>query len=230
MELEKVLENYSGNLEKLVQYITGATADLIDLETLALGSANSLQEEINARLATLREFQKRRGSQLLKKVTDSADPSAFDTSSFAKSLMRESLQVNFLRKDQTELQEELNALKQLHAGSKNPMEKFVEEIQAKVGVEGQKLEIEDSIEMLLVKKVSALEKKVASKFKKELDSVKHTVGVVMCDYLKKIEQLDLQCVSSKKLNEDTVQKLNHYMTLTRQFKKRSLYLKRDTIT
>lgn len=219
MELEKVLENYSGNLEKLVQYITGTTSDLVELEPLSLVSPTNLQEEINSRLGTLREFQKRRGSQLLKQVTEAADQTAFDTSMFAKSLMRESLQVNFLRKDTTELQEELNKLKELHSKGKNPMEKFVEEIQSKVGVEDQKLEIEDSIEMLLVKKVAALEKKATSKFKKEVDSVKHTLGVMMCDYLQKIEQLDLQCVSSKKLTEDTVQKLNHYMNLTRQFKK-----------
>jgi len=224
MDVDKILDNYCQNLNRIVLYMKGRQTDLQNIEMLTVPEhmLKGSTSEININLSLLRNVERIKGSEILADIKNTVNEQIFDKSTFNKSLMRESLKSNVFRKDPAELLAELQNLQEIHERESAPMEKFIDLIQGKMqpsqstkrklGLDPNKDSgVEDSIELLLIKRVTALEKLMPKENRKMLQQMNHTLGTLMIDYLSKIEQLDSMVEVNKEQNESLKSKLDENM-------------------
>ena len=227
LTVEKILDNYCTNLNKIVLYMKGKQSDMKDLAQLRVPDhmLNPSTSEINLNIDLLKNVERIKGSEILADLRHNISDSVFDSFKFNKSLMREALKSNVFRRDPNELKIEVDELKNLHLREPQPMEKFLDVVQSKMlpnQSTKRKMElsqfadsrdggVEDSIEMLLIKRLAFLEKRMPRELGKYFEQAKHTLGSIMIDYLNKIEQLDILVLSNRDQNESLKQKLEEYM-------------------
>ena len=235
LTVEKILDNYCTNLNKIVLYLKGKQSDMKDLVQLRIPDhmLNPSSSEINLNIDLLRNVERIKGSEILADLRLNVSDAVFDSGKFKKSLMREALKSNLFRKDASELKDEVDHLKTLHMREPQPLEKFLDIVQSKMQpnqstkrkmelsqfVDSRETGIEDSIEMLLIKRLAFLEKRMPRDLAKQFEKVKHTLGSIMIDYVGKISELDASVLSNKEQNENLKTRLEDYMMEIRTRKK-----------
>lgn len=239
-DIEKILASYCNNLNRIIQYLKGRQTDLKDIEDLEISESHfsNRVSEINIDLEMLRNVERIKGSEILAGIKNRAPEDFLDATTFSKSLMRESLMSNALRRNKEELLNELEELQHLHQNEAEPMGKFLDVINCKLDPSGSSKDsrvydlksfaesristtslMEDSIEMLLIKRLASLEAHLPAQAAEQFKLAKHTLGTVMIDYVNKIEQLDMFVLSTKEQNESLKQKMEDLMKEVRNRRK-----------
>lgn len=232
MEAEKLLSNYCSNLNKIVDYLKGKSTDLKSLDDLRLDQDfGGRISEVNVNLELMRNVERIKGSEVLASIKSKIHESGLDEADFGSSLMRETLKSNKLRRDHGDLMKEVEELKKLHKYEPETLEKFIDVVQSKIAPRSQgetydlksfaskPVKMEDSIELLLIKRLAILEKNLPESLDEAFKQAKHTLGTVMIDYLNKIEGLDLLVLSGKEQNESLKGKMDSLMNEVRSRRK-----------
>lgn len=239
-DIEKVIANYCGNLNRIVLYLKGRQSDLKDIEDVKISDSQSSGRisEINVNLDLLRNVERIRGSEILAGIKSQVAEDFVDAATFSKSLMRESLKSNALRRNKEELLNELVELQHMHQYGTEPMGKFIDVINSKLDPSSSSKDsrvydlksfadfhtsvasiVEDSIEMLMIKRLAAMESHLPRQCSEQFQQAKHTLGTVMIDYVNKIEELDMLVLSTREQNESLLQKMEDLMKEVRNRRK-----------
>ena len=224
---DRFVENYQNNLIIISDFIQGKSQDLKDIETLKGSDPSTNKINLRLRLLEKAAIEKKQPLRLLEGNKDTAH--------FKRSLIRDSFISEEFKSGK--VQGELKELKDRHRLAEKSFEILVDQIMSRFEGEkkkedtweprrssntrltefaGQSSKTVDSIERLMIERVANLEQSIKEENANEYIQVKNTLGILISDYLMKLEQLDIALANSEKQNDHLKSKLDDFMKELRQ--------------
>jgi len=224
MNIDKLIsENYKTNLRVLADYFQRKTHSLEGLAYLR--NEDGISKQINIMLGLVVKAEAEIREEKFKNIA------GLDQASFSCSLVRKRLENQIF--DAQRLENELNGLKERHRKNDCNFELLIDQIHSRFEQSANREEefdftrhsksvlkdfardiqsnTSDSIERLMIQRMAILETTISPENAMNFSLAKNTLGVLISDYLMKIEQFDLALANSEKHNDHLKNKLEDFM-------------------